>query len=186
MSELSVLSKALVGDNTDEDTANADGSHSPNLKDLNVEPTGVKGKVAQASEESGSNFPETAVSSKDLKERVEGLKSQISSLTTTVRDGFSRVFRLKTLKRSSGRAPTKPHILKRNHNAKVEKTVSIESVPKGPLDCWEEAYKVANLAIAREILCVSESGGGMKESTRLLAWQLFLTTSMKLIRNNYS
>ena len=85
------------------------------------------------------------------------MESKLTSIQKTLRDGFNKVLKLKTLKRSSGGAPTEPQIMKTSHTVKVNEEVFIDTVPKGMLNCWEEGYKVANTTIAREKLCLSKS-----------------------------
>ena len=72
-------------------------------------------------------------------------------------DGFDRVLKLKTIKRSSGGIPTEPRIMRTSQTVKVNQEVSADSIPKGKLNEWQQGYQAANPAITREILCLSKS-----------------------------
>ena len=88
---------------------------------------------------------------------MEGLQSKLSTLQKAVGDGFDRVLKLKTIKRSSGGIPTEPRIMWTSHTVKVHQEVSADSIPKGELNEWQQGYQAANPAIAHKILCLSES-----------------------------
>ena len=141
--------------------------------DLPVETTRAKGKVDE-----DSNFPATAGSSKDMEVKVEGLETKLSTIQKAMGDGFDRVLKLKTIKRSSGGVPTEPMIMRTSHTVKVNQEVSTDSVPKGELHEWQQGYKAANPGIARKILCLSESVRWHKSKKN---WWSFQKSFMKLI-----
>ena len=71
---------------------------------------------------------------------MEGLQFKLSSLQKALGDGFDRVLKLKTIKRSSSGIPTERRIMRTSHTVKVNQEVSLDSIPKGVLDEWQQGY----------------------------------------------
>ena len=92
--------------------------------------------------------------------KVDRLQAQLIDIPKAIRassNSYTKVLRLKTLKRTSSGIPTEPRILRGSHSAKVSEDVSIDSIPRGALHEWREGFEKATPGVAREILVISES-----------------------------